>query len=347
MQRLMTALVAFFSLMAANLLPAGAQRPDDARLASAQVLRQNVFELPSGQTAATLVVRDKTFILAGNVAQDALAINCRVIIRPSATVGNLLTVIGGDVIDENDGHVRVSRLSAALLPDLRQTIIQSNTITTSQIVIPSQVRASVEITGRVSNQAVRAKPEGSWVGGQFALALVGLLSGIIALVIAPRATEQTGDALAHETGRCVVVGALGLGGMILALSLSYGLMRSPFSPLVTPLGAAFAGLCLTALVFGWVCGMRYAGQLLSRRLRRGGSLGMFLQFLLGIGGFFVASAVLGSAVRILGAFCVSLEFVLALAGLGAGLLTGFGADPNWLTARMRGEVRWTSRSARL
>ncbi len=343
MQRLMTALVTFFSLMAANLLPAGAQRPGDAPRVSEQFMRQNVFELPSGQTAPTLVVRDKTFVLAGNVTQDALAINCRVIIRPGATVGNLLTVIGGDVIDENDGRVRVSRLSPDLLPDLRQTIIQSNTITTNQIVLPSRVQASVEITG----QAVGAKPEGSWVGGQFALALVGLLSGIIALVVAPRATEQTGDALAQETGRCVVVGALGLGGMILALSLSYGLMRSPFSPLITPLGAAFAGLCLTALVFGWVCGMRHVGQLLSRRLGRGGSLGMFLQFLLGVGGFFVASAVLGSAVRILGVFCLSLEFVLALAGLGAALLTGFGADPNWLTARMRGEVRWMSRSARL
>lgn len=335
MQRLMTALVTFFSLMAANLLPAGAQRPDDAPRANAQFMRQNVFELPSGQTAPTLVVRDKTFVLAGNVTQDALAINCRVIIRPGATVGNLLTVIGGDVIDENDGHVRVSRLSPDLLPDLRQTIIESNAITTNHIVLSSQA------------QAVGGKPEGSWIGGQFALVVVGLLSGIIALVIAPRATEQTGDALAHETGRCVVVGALGLSGMILALSLSYGLMRSPFSPLITPLGAAFAGLCLTALVFGWVCGMRYVGQLLSRRLGRGGSLGMFLQFLLGVGGFFVASAVLGSAVRILGVFCLSLEFVLALAGLGAALLTGFGADPNWLTARMRGEVRWMSRSARL
>ena len=337
MQRLMTALVAFFSLVAANLLPAGAQRPEPPAGSAPFITRQNVLELPVGQTVPTLVVRDRLFVLGGNVTQDALAINCRVIIRPGATVGNLLTLIGGDVIDENEGRVRVVHLSAALAPDLQQTVLVQKTINTNNYVLPAAppVRSPNE------------KPEGSWIGAQFALLLVGLLSGMIALVVAPRATEQTGDAFAQETGRCLVVGALGMGGMVLALSLSYGLMRSPFSPIITPLGAAFAALCLAALAFGWVCGLRYVGQRLSRRLGRGGSLGMFLQFALGLGGFFMASALLGSVYRGLGVFCLSLEFILALTGLGAALLTGFGSDPNWLTARMRGEVRWLSRSARL
>ena len=333
MQRVITALMAFLSLLAANLLPAGAQRPSVEATGLTRVQNADTLELPADRTVSTLVVRDKTFVLSGHVALDVMAINCHTVIRPGASVGNVLTAIGGTVEDDNEGHVRVVQQSAELLPYLQPIIEQPRNTHYAALVLHAQ-----EPKQRVKE---------NWAGGQFALFLVGMLAGLIALVVAPRATEQTGESLAREPGRCLVVGAMSGAGMLLFLSLSYGLMKSPFSPVWTPVAAGFAGLCLGALAFGWVCGMRYVGQFLARRLGRSGSVGIFLQFAFGLGSFFVVTAVLGSFSHGLGVLGLLLEFLLALTGLGAAALSGFGADPNWLTARLRGEVRWLSRSPRL
>ena len=334
MQRMITALVALFSLLAANLMPAIAQRPGSEGATAPGGARSDILELSASQSVPYLVVRDKVFILEGHVAQDVMAINCDTIIKPGATVGNVLTAVGGRVQDESGGSVRVVQQSADLLPALQQTIIHSQTFNNS-LVLSSPPRES----------AVEHKQ--NWLGGQFALFLLGLLAGGIALVVAPRAAEQTGDTLKQETGRCLVVGVMGAALMLFALCLSYGLMRSPFGPVWTPIGAGFAGLCLGALAFGWVCSLRYVGQFMARRLNRLTRGGMLLQFGLGLTAFFLACAVLGSISQGLGVVCLLLEFTLALCGLGAALLTGFGADPNWLTARLNGEVRWLSRSTRL
>lgn len=334
MQRVLTALMTFLSLLAANLVPAGAQSPPADANGQGRAPIADVLELPAGRTVPTLVVRDKTFVLSGHVAQDVMAINCHTVIRPGASVGNVLTAIGGTVQDENEGRVRVVQQSADLLPYLQQTIIQSvaappRTVHVSHVVVQSQ------------------SPKKSCAGAQFALFLVGLLSGLIALVVAPGATEHTGEALAREPGRSLVVGALTASGMLFLLCLGYGLTKSPFSPVAIPVGAGFAGLCLGVLAFGWVCGMRFIGQSITRRLGRSGSVGLFLQFALGLGAFCMATALLGSVYEGLGVIGLLMEFLFALTGLGAAVLSGFGADPNWLTARLRGEVRWMSRSPRL
>ena len=177
MQRVLTALMTFLSLLAANLVPAGAQSPPADANGQGRAPIADVLELPAGRTVPTLVVRDKTFVLSGHVAQDVMAINCHTVIRPGASVGNVLTAIGGTVQDENEGRVRVVQQSADLLPYLQQTIIQSvaappRTVHVSHVVVQSQ------------------SPKKSCAGAQFALFLVGLLSGLIALVVAPGAPQR-------------------------------------------------------------------------------------------------------------------------------------------------------------
>ena len=369
MHRLITALMALASLLAANLYPARAQQSDNRQNVilpveqawhpnpntSEQALRPlpvdpsarhekgwlPPYELAADQTLPYLVAHDKTLIFAGHVTNDVLTIHCHVIIKPGASVGNTLTAIGGDVIDENQGRVRYTQQSVDLLPDLNTELNVSSPAALPIVSPPSHV------SPRTAEKMPALKPKDDWAGGQFALMLLGGLAGFLALVVAPRATERTGESLTQEPGRCLVVGVLGSGAMLLALWFSSGLMRSPFHFIWLPFAAGFAGLCLGALAFGWICGMRYIGQKLAHRIGRSSSVGIWIQIFLGLGAFFLSNVVLGKLNQGLGIVGLLLEFALALTGLGAALLTGFGADPNWLTARMRGEARWLSRGPRL
>lgn len=330
MQRLISALVTLLSLLAANLMPATAQ--DASYQTALTAPTAGVLELPANRTVPSLVVHDTQFILEGQVKEDVLAINCQTIIKPGARVGNYLTAIGGSVRDENNGKVRFVQQSDSLLASFGHTY-STSIGGVSVTVMQAQTKAPVQ--------------QGNWVGGQFALFLIGVLSGLIALIVAPRATERTGEVLQREPARCLVVGTLGVVTMLVALGTSYGLMRSPLGIVATPLCAAFALFCLGVLLFGWVCGLRYSGQWMARWMRRTSAVGLFLQFLLGLTVFFLVNALVGSVSHGLGVMGLLVEFLLAIAGLGAGLLSGFGTDPNWLTARMRGEVHWLSRTPRL
>ena len=368
MHRLITALMALVSLLAANLYPAGAQQSENRQAVPAavgqgphpnanlseQALRPLSFppeqpreksglphyELAADHTLPYLVARDKTLFLAGHVTGDVLTINCHVVIKPGASVGNVLTAVGGDVIDENQGRVRYTQLSGDLASELEATAAVS---APAPIPIQPQNRAPEQ----PKSPAPRDKPKDDWAGGQFALMLLGGLAGALALIVAPRAAERTGESLTREPGRCLVVGVLGSGAMLVGLWFSSGLMRSPFHFIWLPFAAGFAGLCLGALAFGWICGMRYIGQRFAHRFGRAGGIGMWIQIAMGLGAFFLVNAGLGRINQGLGIVGLLLEFALALAGLGAALLTGFGADQNWLTARMRGETRWLSRNTRL
>ncbi len=370
MHRLITALMALVSLLTANLYSAGAQQADNQQASpppveqawhpnahpTEQKLRpvpvdpnarhekgwRRPYELAADQTLPYLVVRDKTLILSGHVTSDVLTLNCHVIIKPGASVGNVLTAIGGDVIDENQGRVRYTQQSVDLLSD-----VETYSVVSEPAVPPVTAPTRTPTVQLHVSPAPHSKPKDDWAGGQFALMLLGGLAGLLALIVAPHATERTGENLTREPGRCLVVGVLGAGAMLIALWFNSGLLRSPFHFIWLPFAAGFAGLCLGAMAFGWICGMRSIGQRMARRLGRGGSLGMGIQIGLGLGAFFVANVVLGKINQGLGIVGLLLEFALALAGLGAALLTGFGADPNWLTARMRGEVRWLSRTPRL
>jgi len=345
MQRLITVMVALLSFIAANLIPACAQRtPNDNPALIAPIA--GVLELPADRTVPALVVRDTKFVLAGHVSQDVLAINCQVTIARGASVGNYLTAIGGSVHDESAGRVRFIQQSDALLADLKKAdaVPQPQiTFTSGSLRYPL---TSPQPDRTPTPAKVDAKPD-NWVGGQFNLFLVGLLSFMIAMIVGPRATERTGELLHRDPARCLVVGTLGMAIMLLTLGIACGLMHTPLGILATPLGTGYGIVCLGVLLFGWVCGVRYSGQWMAHRLRRTGTIGLILQFALGISAFFVVNSILGSLNHGLGVMGLFVQLMLALMGLGAALLSGFGADPNWLTARIRGEVHWLSRTPRL
>jgi len=351
MQRLITAFIALLSLVALNVQPAPAQDKPVEPTAAGQEINGHIdgkstsgnshsgatadpskpasedsYTLFADQTIDNIVVRDKAVRLAGRVEHDVLAINCRVIIEPSARVGNYLTVIGGSVENRAGGEVKVIKQNAALASGIKTTFGGSG--------------------GASSSDGGAIKEQQSWSGGQFALLFVGLMSALIALIVAPRATLHTSETVSLEPGRCLAFGSIGVLGMLLLLGFNYVLMASPLRVIWLPVGAGVATAGIAVLAFGWVCGMHHVGLWFSRRFGRG-SGSVYTHIAIGMVGFFLINVLLGGISSGLGVMGMFIEFGLALMGLGAALVSGFGVDPNWLTARMRGEVRWLARTPRL
>ncbi len=353
MQRLITAFIALLSLVALNVQPAPAQdKPVEPTAAGQEIngridgkpaissphhesttaeskpASEDSYTLFADQTIDNVVVRDKAVRLAGRVEHDMLAVNCRVIIEPTARVGNYLTVIGGSVENRAGGEVKVIKQNGALAPALSATF------------------SGVSNIGALPDADGAVKEQQSWSGGQFALLFVGLMSALIALIIAPRATLHTSETVSLEPGRCLAFGSIGVLGMLFLLGFNYVLMASPLRVIWLPIGAGVATAGIAVLAFGWVCGMHHVGLWFSRRFGRG-SGSVYTHIAIGMVGFFLINVLLGGISTGLGVMGMFIEFGLALMGLGAALVSGFGVDPNWLTARMRGEVRWLARTPRL
>ncbi len=341
MQRILFALVALISVMATNIRPLYAQ--ESGAPAEPPTSPQRIDEPAAGQPAAeaskvkapagavivvagtttdNLTVRNHPLIIEGHVQHDVLAINSDVTIRPGATVGGHLVAIGGSVHNGAGDSVKVVEQSRDLATSLNRAFMMSANVRTTAPPAPHK--------------------EDDWFGGQFGLLALGLLGGLILMVGAPRATQRVSEAVSLSPGRSLAVGLLTTLGMLVVLAFNerlmhvslIGLMWSPFGTLVALVAALIMG-------FGWLSGMRYAGNLIAKRLGRpasGGSL--YGRIALSLGIFFAANVVLGSMSRTLGVASLTLECVVAVMGLGAAVVTGFGRESDWLGTRLRGEARW-------
>ncbi len=339
MQKIIFALVALISVMATNGKPLYAQ--ETASLADTPATPQRIDEQAIGQTPVTtspvripvgavvinaatttdnLTVRDHPLVLEGHVRHDVLAINSDVIIRHGATVGGHLVAIGGNVHNEADG-VKVIEQNSGLARELTIALMPT--------------------TIRVVGPAAPSK-EDNWFGGQFGLLVLGLLGGLILMVGAPRATQRVSEGVALSPARSLAVGLLTALGMLVVLAFNERLMHiSLLGLLWSPFGTLIALVAAMILGFGWLSGMRYAGDIMARRLGRpvgGGTL--YGRIALSLGLFFLANVILGSMSRTLGVASLALECVIAVMGLGAAVVTGFGKETDWLGARLRGESRW-------
>jgi hypothetical protein len=339
-QKIIFALVALISLMATNGKPLYA--PKIASPAEPPSSPQRIDEPAMGQTPVTtspvripvgavvinaatttdnLTVRDHPLVLEGHIRHDVLAINSDVIIRHGATVGGHLVAIGGNVHNEAADGVKVIEQNSGLAKELTIALMPT-TIRVVRPVVPSK--------------------EDNWFGGQFGLLVLGLLGGLILMVGAPRATQRVSEGVALSPARSLAVGLLTALGMLVVLAFNerlmhislLGLLWSPFGTLIALVAAMLVG-------FGWLSGMRYAGDMMARRLGRpvgGGTL--YGRIALSLGLFFLANVILGSMSRTLGVASLALECVIAVMGLGAAVVTGFGKETDWLGARLRGESRW-------
>ncbi len=184
----------------------------------------------------------------------------------------------------------------------------------------------------------REPAHSSWRGAQWGLFLLGIVSTFILTLIAPKATKQATDTVVAESGRSLVVGLIAGLLAISVLLVNAALVNSPFGLLYAPLGAVVALVPLAVLVAGWLCGMRLVGDWVAQRFGQPMEGSLFARIVLGLGLFWLIKLIVGGSM--LGSATLFFEGVIALLGTGALLITGFGARPDWLGARLRGESRW-------
>ena len=341
MQRILLALVALISVMATSGKPLCAQetgspvdppstpqRIDEQEGSSSPAVTSGVRTLVgavvinSATTTDNLTVRDRPLVLEGHVRHDVLAINSEVTIRRGATVGGHLVAIGGTVHNDAGSAVKVVEQSSEV----------ANSLTRS-LMIPVTIHDMVPMAAH--------EKQDDWFGGQFGLLVLGLLGGLIVMVGAPRATQRVSDGIAFGPARSLAVGVMTALGMLVVLAFNERLMHLSFLGLLwSPFGTLIALVAAMVLGFGWLSGMRYAGDIVARRFGRTTGGTFYGRIALSLGLFFLVNVVLGSMSRTLGVASLALECAIAVMGLGAAVVTGFGKETDWLGTRLRGEVRW-------
>jgi hypothetical protein len=343
MMKMLVALVASITLGTVGLGTAHAQsdpveptsapqRIDGHIDSSASPLQEDsrgMQELSANQVVDNLSVRDKTVVLAGEVRHDVLAVDCDVTIKPTAHVGGHLVTVGGTVHNEAGEAVKVLKLNPGVSSSL------STEMQTHVIMAPNPGDNSP--TPIMTQPAAAIKT--NWVGAQIALLLFGLLGAMILLIAAPRAAQESAARVSLEPARCLVVGIVAMLAGLLVVALNAVIMNSALGTLYAPIGAVVALAPLVALGYGWLCGMRFTGDLVARKLGRQSKGTLFGRIALGLGLFALASILLG---RNIGAVSLMLEFAVAVVGLGAVTITGGGTDPNWLDQRLSGHRSWVS-----
>jgi len=179
------------------------------------------------------------------------------------------------------------------------------------------------------SHVVQHRERHSWAGGQFGLLVLGLLGGLILQFAAPRAANRTADRLAAEPRRCLVVGALTSFLLLAILGVNLLLLHIPLLGLLwSPFGLLIATLPPLLLGCGWLAGMRCTGDVVARKFGNSQTGSLYGRIVLGLFSFFLLNALCGSMSRGLGVLGLGVEFLVALMGLGALVMTGRGTQPN-------------------
>ena len=333
MQRILCALVALVTLLAANLKPSEAQtavsqpaaaQPDCCKVGRDQETRPDgiVFpdsahrKLPRGTIIVTkdrtyedVAVRDHPLLLEGVVHGDVLAVHSDVTIAPTARVSGQVVVIDGTVDNEAGNAVRVVKQGHGVLLALSGFVMNPATN-----------------TGTVSTLPMAATHvQRDWMGGQLALLLFGLLCGFLAIVAAPRITDAVAERLSLDPARSLLTGGAATAALLLTNTVAAALMKTPARILWAPFDVALGLASLLLLAWGWVCGMRFAGEWVARKMGRASqSDSLYMQIAIGMAAFFFLNSFLGQIKPGLGALGMGIEFAIAIMGLGSLLLTRFG-----------------------
>lgn len=346
-QRLFSALVAilsFFALNAAHVTSAQ-ERPASSEPSATQERTETgeALVLKAGERVESLVVRDRPLVIEGEVTHDVVAFNSEVQVKPGATVGGHILVFNGSVTNEAGEGIRLIVNDGTDLKTSGELRVSSSDAHSGGIVTHVESRPGPAAITRMPHPAGAAK-QNDWAGNQFLLLLFGLIGGFILLLVAPKATEQATDALSLEPGRCLLVGAVGAFGLLVVALVNAMAIKSPVGLLWSPVGTLLGILTLIVIAFGWLCGMRLMGDLVAKKFRRYDEGHLLGRIALGLIAFCFAKILLYAVGGYwLGGAGQVLEVVVAMMGLGAAMISGFGSNPDWLGARLRGERRWLSR----
>lgn len=167
---------------------------------------------------------------------------------------------------------------------------------------------------QLAAEAVRPTPTPAQRAARFLVqTLLLVLAAFVAVLLVPRATERTAEAIARHPVVTVAMGALaGLIGLVLLVAMAFTVVLIP---------AALIGFVLfgVATVFGWLAFGRLVGRALHRR--GVGPHGVRAQAVVGAVVFVVALHAV-AAVPWIGA---PLSLLASVMALGAVVLTGFGS----------------------
>lgn len=273
--------------------------------------------LRAGEMVDSLVVRGRPLDLAGEVKHDVVAFDSEVRIRPGARVGGRVIVVDGTIRDESGGTVRATLYNGAYL----------------------QAEGVLRVDGVEQSKQSTAPSEHTddWRGNQIALFVLGLAGVLVMYLLAPRATLLATEVVALEPGRALIMGVLGALGLLAAALLNALISRSPVGLVWSPVGVLVGVSLVVLLGAGWLCGMRLAGDLIARRLGWRSEGAVYSRIALGLLGFCLAKLLAYSISPWLGGTVLLLEAAFALMGLGALILSGFGSNPDWLSARSHRE----------
>lgn len=262
------------------------------------------------QTVRDVSVNGRRLLVQGHVTHNVTAINSQVTITQTATVDGVVTVIGGSVENLAGNRIHVDRPH-----NLMGIGFHKSTLLPGQLDI-------IETTPSGATTRDRGVPPVSqrhdWLGAQFALLVLGLLGGLTASLLLPRATQNVAEQVAQYPKR-----SLWLGGAAAAVMLGILLVDAlllhlrGIQYLWAPVGILVAVAPLLILGFGWLSGMRYAGDLIARKLNRSCEGTLFGRIALGLGAFFLANIFLSTLSEGLGVLSFGVELLVALMGLGA------------------------------
>lgn len=298
-------------------------------------------------------VQGAPLIIKGRVRRDVIAVNSDVTVKPGAKVGGHLIMVGGNLDNRVGKALRVVTLDPALAsvfataPGARDDEWSARTRGPQAADDAGAAKASARGAWPMQrSRAPRSIGRLEWFGAQFGLLLFGLLGALIMQLVAPRAGRRTAERIESEPGRCLATGAIGALAVLTVLIFNGALMGSLVGIIYAPFGAVIALALAAILAYGWLCAMHTVGDFFAARSgRRIGDM-LAARVAIGLLAFFVINSALGAMPggvgTALGGFGLALQTVVAMAGLGALLMTGGGTDPDWLEARLRGRARWLS-----
>jgi hypothetical protein len=281
--------------------------------------------IQENEKSGAISVSGMPLTIRGHVDGDVNAENSRILIEPKGSVSGIIRMHGGSLENRSTQSIQV----------------QPNASRKSESAVSGIATAPLAETA-----PILAETRPNWFSQQLALLALGLLCGGVFSVTAPAATRRVSNGIALEPARCLIIGGIATLGLGMVSMLNANLMHHSFNLLNlawSPFGFGISVVMLGAVAFGWICGLRHFGNYLAQRMGKEAEGTLFGRLATGMLALFVCSLLLGSLIPPLGVFALLLQGLLAIMGLGAAVITGFGREANWLGERLHNGPRFRTR----
>ena len=280
-----------------------------------------------GETVEGFTIAGGKATIHGRVKGDLHAKSSLVIIEKHGSVEGSLILEDSTLENHSESAVKVKGMESntALAPTATADI------------------ARIEYSKEV---AVEKENRPNWFAQQTSIWFLALLCGGLFAVTAPVVTRKVTYEVATEPVRCLIIG--GITALVLSMIavLNANLMHFSIRLLSlawSPLGFGISVLLLGVVAFSWVCGLNHFGNFVALKMGRADSGALLGRILLGASTLFLVSLILGGTLSSLAVFALLIQGLLAILGMGATVITGFGREPNWLGSYLSQAPRFSGR----